>query len=156
LRAEQDNREVADLTSLDQRESLKQFVHRAESAGKDNIGVTVFDEHRLTDEEVLERQRTRLISVGRLFEGQFDITADGNPACLKRASVCRFHYSRPAARYHLKVLSRQELAEFAGGDIHLVVLTRTRRTKYRNTPRDRRQIVKTVNDLAHDPEHPPR
>ena len=53
-RADQHDREVADLAGLDERERLEQLVERPEPAGQDDEAVGVLHEHRLAREEVAE------------------------------------------------------------------------------------------------------
>ena len=53
-RAEQHDREVADLAGLAQRRRLEQLVERAEAAGEDDERARVAHEHHLAREEVVE------------------------------------------------------------------------------------------------------
>ena len=64
------------LARLDQGQRFKELVERAKATGKNDEGVTVFDEHHLADKEVLELERERQVRIGALLVRQFDVATD--------------------------------------------------------------------------------
>src|SRR5712671_851148 len=60
---------VTNLTCLNKSERLKQLVECAEAPGENDECLAVFHEHHLTNEEVFELQRQRLVGIAFLFEG---------------------------------------------------------------------------------------
>src|SRR3982074_197486 len=92
--AKENHRELVDLSCLDQRQRLEQFVERAEAAGEDDERDAVLDEHRLPHEEVAEVDDGVDVRIGTLLEGELDVAADRASAGELRALVRRLHDSR--------------------------------------------------------------
>src|SRR2546425_918024 len=96
-RAEQDDREVQHLASLDERERLEQLVERAEAPGEDHETLGVLHEHGLSHEEIAEVDPEVDVGVQLLLERELDVAADGETSGLAAAAVGRLHHARPAA-----------------------------------------------------------
>ena len=79
LDADQDDRKARYLAGLDQGQGLEELVQRAESAGQDDEGLGVLDEHGLAGEEIPEVDAEIDPVVQPLLERQLDSEADGEP-----------------------------------------------------------------------------
>ena len=75
-RAEQHDREVADLARLAQRRGLEQLVERAEAAREDDERARVAHEHHLAREEVVEVEAEVDVRVLELLVRQLDVEPD--------------------------------------------------------------------------------
>src|SRR5215208_7038870 len=81
-RADEHDREVADLLRLAQGGRLEQLVHRAEAAREDHEAARVADEHDLAREEVVEVQREVDVVVHPLLVRELDPEPDRGHAGL--------------------------------------------------------------------------
>ena len=154
--SKQHDRKVANLLRLNQGERFKEFVKRAEAAGKNDEAQTVFHEHHLAHKEVFERQAVRLIRIGLLFERQFDVAADREAACFERAAVGGLHDARAAAGDHGETLACAATPQFPARPCSRDRPgLRARGTKDRDAARERGQFIKAFDKLAHDAEHAP-
>src|SRR3954454_2936009 len=98
VRADQDDREVADLAGLAERRRLEELVERPEAAGEDHEGARVADEHDLAREEVMEGEPEVDPVVLGLLVRQLDVEPDRRHARLAGPAVGSLHDPRAAAR----------------------------------------------------------
>src|SRR5512142_767140 len=68
--AEEDHRELVDLSRLDERERLERLIERPEAARKDDERGRVLHEHELANEEVAELDDRVDVRIRSLLEGE--------------------------------------------------------------------------------------
>src|SRR5258705_85946 len=77
IAADQNDRNLAALSRLHEREHFAQFIERTETTGQDYIGRREAHEHHLAREKIAEVDGDVLIFVSALLEWQQDIETDG-------------------------------------------------------------------------------
>src|SRR5665647_935519 len=134
--AEENDRELIDLASLNERECLERFVERAEAAGEDNEGARVLDEHRFPNEEVSEVHERVDVGVRALLEGQLDVAADRTTPTFLRALVRRLHDARSRPGDDGEAGEGEQARRLLGREILWVVRRGARRAEDRDTAPD--------------------
>src|SRR6478672_9505413 len=125
--SEHDDGKLVNLARLNERERLECFIERAEAAGKDDEGVRVLDEHRLSHEEVAKVDERIDVRVRALLERELDVAADRRAAGHLRALVRRLHDSGPGAGDDREPRLGEQACHFLRGLILRVVGVRPRR-----------------------------
>ena len=114
LAADQDDRHLAALAGLHQRQALGQLVERAEAAGHHDVGRREVHEHHLAREEMAEVEADVLVRVAGLLVRQLDVEADRRRASREGALVGRFHDARAAAGDHAEAGVGQQARDVLG------------------------------------------
>ena len=141
-RAEQHDREVADLAGLAQRRGLEQLVQRAEAAREDDERARVAHEHHLAREEVVEVEADVDVVVLELLVRQLDVEPDRRHAGVARAAVAGLHDAGAAAGDDREARPAQHRGRLARLGVHRVVARRARRAEDRDGLADVREAAK--------------
>jgi len=152
----EDHGEAPDPFGLDQRQGLEKLVEGTETAGKDDIGQGVLDEHDLADEEILVIDVDIGVGIGFLFKGQADVHAHGLAAPFGGPFVGGLHDPRAAPGDDAEAFLGQE----PGQNHRFFVIGLPRldpgRAKDAHRMIDPRQGLDGIDKLRHDAEDPPR
>ena len=140
---------------LDQRKGLKEFVHGAISARKDDDGGRVFQEHDLPAEKMAEAQKHFHILVCDLLEWQLDVEPDGISLRLVCPLVGSFHDTASAAGDHSVSVFNGNAGDLFGQYIVLIVLRGTRGPEDRDARPGLGKSFEAFHEFGHDAENPP-
>jgi hypothetical protein len=152
---EQNDRKVAHLPGLHQRQRLEQLIERTESAGEDHERLSILDQHHLAHEKIAERHRCIDIRIEMLFKGEFDIETDRPRSRFARATVARFHNAGSAAGNNRKTRLTKRPRHIHGRLIHRIVNADARRSENRDRRTNISQHLEAIDKLPHNPQHPP-
>src|SRR5216683_3511228 len=155
LGAEQNDREVFDLSGLCQRERFEQLVESSETTWKDHEAARVFDEHVLAHEEVSELDPEVDIRIELLLARQLDVAAHRKAAGLVAASVDRLHHARPAAGDDRKAAPGKGGTEGSTHRVVRVVRLGASRTEHGHGGPDVVQRVEAFDEFGQDAQHSP-
>ena len=106
-----------DFVGLDQGHDLEQFIEGAEAARHDDHGAGVFEEHHLTDEEIMEVDPGIDPGVAALLVRQLDAQPDAGALGLGGPSVAGLHDARTTAGDDGKTAMDGLLSDFLGGQV---------------------------------------
>src|SRR5258706_1956361 len=155
LGAEQNDREVFDLSGLRQRERFEQLVKGSKAAWKDDEAARVLDEHVLAHEEVPELDTEVDVRIELLLARELDVAAHRKAAGLVAAAVDRLHHPRPTAGDDREASPRKGGTEGSAQRVVMVVRFGTRRAEHRHSGPDVVQRVETFDELGQDAQHAP-
>ncbi|CAO5250554.1 hypothetical protein FAGKG844_40214 [Frankia sp. AgKG'84/4] len=154
--ADEDDREPGDLAGLDEGEGLEQLVEGAQPAGQDDESLRVLDEHRLAHEEIAEAHAEVDPVVEPLFERKLDAEAHGKAARLLGAAVDRLHRAWTAAGDDGEAGLGEAGTQASALRVDRVLGGDARRAEHGDRPRQLREQPEALDELALDPQHPPR
>lgn len=123
---EDDGKFLGQFPCLDEGERLKEFVHGAETSGKNDQGFGVIKKVKFPDEEIMELETEFRggIFVDALLEGQADAEGNGLSVRFMGASIGSFHDAGASAGADHEAFvgirqgvrpSGEKLGEFTGG-----------------------------------------
>src|SRR5258706_9473531 len=87
---------------------------------------------------------------------QLDVAAHGRAARFKRSAISGFHNARAAARNDGVTRARQQGAGLLRGAVLRIVWFRPSGAEHRDSIRDVCEVLKALDELAHDAEDSPR
>jgi hypothetical protein len=152
----EDDRHLARLAGLHQRERLEELVQGAEAARQHDVGGGELREHHLAREEVLEAQADVLVAARGLLARQVDVQAHRHAAPGEGALVRRFHEARAAAGEH----GEARVGEQAGGLLGELVVARAgldaRAAEHRYRGLHAGEPLRRLEELCHNAEQLPR
>src|SRR5262249_42488823 len=146
----QDYGEVLYLLGLDQRQCFEHLIESPKTAGHDDEGVGVFDQHDFANEEVIELQHFVEVWVWLLLEWQLDVAADGSSAGFLCAAVSRFHKAGAAARHDGEAGLYQRLSRVSSERIIGMVFLKSRRSEDRYAGAHKMQRPEAADKLPED------
>lgn len=150
--ADEDDGEVLDLVGLNQSDGLESLVEGPETAGHDDEGLGVFDQHDFADEEVAEEDHAVEVGVGVLLVGEDDVAADGVASGFFAASVGGFHDAWSAAGHDVVTGAGDGSTDFTGKLIVGMFLGEAGGAEDGDGGADEVKLSKSGNELRHDAE----
>src|SRR5205814_8964064 len=85
------DREILDLAGLNEGERLEQLIQCPRTTRQDDEGIGIFDQERLANKKIIERDAAIEEFVRPLFLGQPDVAANRASARLPRPAISSFH-----------------------------------------------------------------
>ena len=155
MRIEENNRKILDLSRLDEGKRLEQFIHSTKTTRKNHERLRIFHECRLAHKEIMKIDGHFYKAIAALFEGQFDIEADGARIRFLRATIPRLHDAGPPSRDNCISGLAQYAGNFDGRFIMRISGTDARRAKDRHRWPKLCQRVERFHEFSHDAEHTP-
>ena len=154
--ADQDYRNLAALSGLNQRQAFGELVDRAESARQHDVRRRKADEHHLAREKVSEVDADILILVARLLVRQHDVEPYRGGASRVRAVIGGLHQAWSASGNHREA----GVGEKAGDAFRLFIVGMSRADagapEHADGGPDIAQLLRCDREFCHNAEHPPR